>query len=202
MILKNSTSLIDSNSRSLPSPGSSPARVISSKTVYKGKVIEVRVDRIIEPHGVPAQRELVCHSGSAVVLPWAGRDRILLVRQFRYPARQSLWELVAGSVDPGESPRQAAARELREETGYSAASFKLLFKFFPSPGILTERMHLFEATGLKRGAAQPEADERIRTRLFSLPELREMVRAKKIQDGKTLVGLLWLFACNASVSGA
>lgn len=191
--MKNSISLSDSARR--PSPSSkSPVRIVNSKTVYKGKVIEVRVDRIVEPGGVPARRELVCHSGSAVVLPWVEKNRILLVRQFRYPAEQALWELVAGGIDPGESPREAAARELREETGYTAKSYKLLFKFFPSPGVLRERMHLFEAVDLTRGAAQPESDERIQAKLFSLAQLKEMVRTNKIQDGKTLIGLLSLFA--------
>ena len=194
MPLKNSTSAIDSSGRFLPSSSGSPVRVVSSKTVYKGKVVEVKVDRIIEPHGVAAQREVVCHSGSAVVLPRLRGDRIVLVRQFRYPAGQSLWELVAGGVEPGESPRQAAARELKEETGYTAGSFKLLFTFYPSPGVLSEKMHLFEAASLVRGAAQPETDERIRVKPFSLRELREMIRAKRIQDGKTLIGLLWLLA--------
>jgi ADP-ribose pyrophosphatase len=189
--LKSSTSATDSRSRPSP-PKRSSVRVVSSKKVYSGKVIEVRVDRIIEPGGVPAQRELVCHSGSAVVLPRVGKERILLVRQFRYPARQSLWELVAGGLEPDESPQRAAARELKEETGYTAGSFNLLFSFYPSPGVLSEKMHLFEAVDLVGGVAQPEADEKIQTKIFSLREVGQMIRAKKIQDGKTLVGLLWL----------
>jgi ADP-ribose pyrophosphatase len=190
--LKNSTSASDANSR-FSRPSGPPVRLLSSKTVYAGKVIDVRVDRIVEPRGIPVEREVVCHGGSAVVLPRFEDGRILLVRQFRYPARQALWELVAGGVDPGESPKQAAARELKEETGYTARSFKLLFKFYPSPGVLSERMHLFEAVDLGRGAAEPEVDERIQVKLFSTRKLEEMVRAGKIQDGKTLVGLLWLF---------
>jgi ADP-ribose pyrophosphatase len=190
--LKNSTLASDSKARSSPSSGSS-VRLLSSKTVYKGKLIQVRVDRIVEPSGIPVQRELVCHGGSAVVLPRFQDGRVLLVRQFRYPARQSLWELVAGGLDPGEGPRRAAIRELKEETGYTAKSFKLLFKFYPSPGILGERMYLFEAVDLARGTAEPEEDERIQAKLFSIPQLETMVRTGSIQDGKTLVGLLWLF---------
>jgi ADP-ribose pyrophosphatase len=189
--LKNLTSASDVSSRS--SSSRSPVRLVSTKTVYRGKVIDVRVDRIVEPRGKPVQRELVCHGGSAVVLPRFGDGRILLVRQFRYPARQMLWELVAGGIEPGESAQKAAERELKEETGYSAKSFKLLFKFYPSPGVLSERMHLFEATHLVLGAAEPEADEKIQAKLFSVAKLKEMLRSGKIQDGKTLVGLLWLF---------
>jgi ADP-ribose diphosphatase len=190
--LKSSTSASDSNSRSSPSAGSS-VRLLSSKTVYAGKVIDVRVDRIVEPSGVPVQRELVCHGGSAVVLPRFEKGRVLLVRQFRYPARKALWELVAGGLEPGESPRRAAARELKEETGYTAKSFKLLCKFYPSPGILSEKMYLFEATRLAPGTAEPEADERLQVKLFSIAKLEKLVHGGKIQDGKTLIGLLWLF---------
>ncbi|MGH9446328.1 MAG: NUDIX hydrolase [Terriglobia bacterium] len=169
-------------------------RVLNSRSVYKGRIIELEIDRIIEPQGVEAEREVVRHPGSVVVLPRFPGSRILLVRQFRYAARRSLWELVAGSLGPRESAVKAAARELREETGYSAAKFRLLFRFYSSPGFLDEKMHLFEALDLRSGDAMPERDERIEARLFSLSELREMIAAGKIQDGKTLVGLLWLLA--------
>lgn len=170
----------------------SQARVLSSKDVYRGKVIQVKVDRIIEPGGVTTRREVVCHSGSVVVLPRLPGKKLLLVRQFRYAARQSLWELVAGGIDPGETPVKAAARELIEETGYRALTFTPLLRFFPSPGFLTEEMHLIEAHGLARGKPQPESDERIRARIFSLAELKKMISKNQIKDAKTLVALLWL----------
>jgi ADP-ribose pyrophosphatase len=194
MTLKNSTLATDSGFRGRRVSARSPVQVLSTKTAYKGKVFNIRVDRIVEPGGVTAQREVVCHGGSAVVLPWIDQNHILLVRQFRYPAKQSLWELVAGGLEPNETPHRAAARELMEETGYSAGALTLLFKFYPSPGILSEKMHLFEAADLVRGTARPEPDERLQLKPFSITDLREMVRNRKIQDGKTLVGLLWLFA--------
>jgi ADP-ribose pyrophosphatase len=167
-------------------------RIISSKTVYKGKVITVKVDRVIEPGAIEATREVVCHPGSVVVLAHLPDRRLLLVRQFRYAVGQPLWELVAGGLESGETPRVAARRELLEETGYRARTLTPLFDFFPSPGILNERMHLVEARGLTFSKAQPEADERIRAGRFTLRQLREMLRAKKITDGKTLVGLYWI----------
>jgi len=170
-----------------------PARVLSSKTVFKGKVFQVTVDRIVEPGGVTAERDVVHHNGSVVVLPHLANDCILLVRQFRYPVRESLWELVAGGIDPGETPLQAAARELLEETGYRARTFRPILKFYSSPGFLTEQMHLIEAFNLTPGKAQREPDERIQTRTFSIAKLKEMVRTKRIKDGKTLVALFWLF---------
>lgn len=166
-------------------------QVLSTTTVYDGRVVGLRVDRVIEPGGVEASREVVSHRGSVVVLPLLEGGRVLLVRQFRYAAGKSLWELVAGGLEPGETPRAAAQRELREETGYLARSLHPLISFYSSPGFLDERMFLFEARGLTAAQAQPEADERIRVARFTLAQLREMIRRGKIEDGKTLVGLLW-----------
>lgn len=150
------------------------------------------LDRLIEPGGVTVDREVVGHAGSVVVLPHLPDGRILLVRQFRYATRKSLWELVAGGIEPGEAPLKAARRELLEETGYWAGSLRSLFNFYPSPGFLSERMHLIEAWDLSRRRAQPEADERIQARPFTHAQLRQALLTRKIEDGKTLVGLLWL----------
>ena len=103
---------------------------------------------MIEPGGVKATREVVCHRGSVVVLPRLDDGRVLLVRQFRYAAGKSLWELVAGGIELGETPAAAARRELLEETGYRARTLRPLFHFYASPGFLSERMFLFEARGL------------------------------------------------------
>jgi len=141
---------------------------------------------------VAAQREVVCHPGSVVVLPRLADGQIVLVRQYRYATRQWLWELVAGGIEPGESFRQAARRELLEETGYRARRFTLWCDFYPSPGFLSERMFLVEARGLTRSEAHPEADERIEVGHFSRAALQKMLRRGEIRDGKTLVGILWL----------
>lgn len=169
----------------------SGARLIHSKQLYDGQVVRLRLDRVVEPGGVEATREIVEHQGSVVVMPRLPKNRIILVRQFRYPARQPLWELVAGSMEAGESVTRAAHRELREETGYRARVIKPLLSFYPSPGFLTERMHLVEARDLTRSRAEPESDERIRVGEFSFAEVKRLIRRKKIKDGKTLVGLLW-----------
>ncbi len=180
--------------------GSMPktARVIESKRIYQGKVVSLRVDRIVEPGGVEATREIVSHRGSVVILPRLPDDRILLVRQFRYAAGKMLWELVAGGIESGENPEQGAYRELLEETGYRAGSMRLLCSFYPSPGFLTERMFLFEATGLAKSKSQRDADERIRLGRFSPEELRKMAAENRIEDGKTLVGLWWISDGRAS----
>lgn len=168
-------------------------RVVHRETVYRGRVLTLRLDDVIEPGGVQAQRELVVHPGSVVVLPLLADGQVVLVRQFRYAARQSLWELVAGSIESRESVLAAARRELMEETGYRARTLRRLLSFYPSPGFLTERMHLVQAGSLTQGRAQPEVDERIEVGRFSRTELRSMVKSGIIRDGKTLVALLVLF---------
>jgi len=172
--------------------------VLDSRTVYEGRIVKLKLDRVIEPGGVGVDREVVCHSGSVVVLPRLCDGRVLLVRQFRYPAGRWLWELVAGGIEPGETPRQAARRELLEEAGYRARTLRPLFRFFSSPGFLNEEMHLIEASGLTLCRAQPEADERIRLGRFTPLQLRKMLRAGQIRDAKTLVGL---FAVLSSWTG-
>ncbi|TAM84731.1 MAG: NUDIX hydrolase [Acidobacteria bacterium] len=166
-------------------------RVLSSKDVYSGRVLRLKLDRVIEPGGVEATREVVEHHGSVVIIPRLPNGSIVLVRQFRYATGTYLWELVAGSMEPGESIIRAARRELQEETGYRAGSLQRLFSFYPSPGILTEQMHLVEARNLKLAKAHPEDDERIEVAEFSKNQIDKLLRDKKIADGKTLVGLLW-----------
>lgn len=168
-------------------------RILSSSTIYDGKIVQLKVDRVVEPGKITATREVVHHPGSVVVLPRFEDGGVLLVRQFRYAAGQSLWELVAGGMEGRESVRHAALRELLEETGYRARLIIPIFEFYPSPGILTERMHLVEARNLTFTRAEPEADERIEVKKFTKAELHKMFASKKILDAKTLIGLLWLF---------
>lgn len=166
--------------------------IIDSKTFYEGRVVTLKVDRVVEPGGVTVEREVVCHPGSVVVLPRLPDGRVVLVRQFRYATRHWLWELVAGGIESGETLREAARRELIEETGYRARKLRPLFDFFSSPGFLNERMYLVEASSLTLGEAQPEADECLRLGRFTRAQLRRMLVEKQIKDAKTLVGLTWL----------
>jgi ADP-ribose pyrophosphatase len=169
------------------------ARVLRSKTVFHGRVIDLKVEQVVEPGGVRVRREVVCHPGSVVVIPSLPDGRIVLVRQYRHAVRESLWELVAGGIKKGETPRQAARRELLEETGYLARRFKPLLEFYPSPGILSERMHLVEARELTPAQARPDEDEHIEVGLFEPSTLANRILKKQFRDAKTLVGLLWFF---------
>ena len=168
-------------------------KITSSREIYKNSLFRVTEDRAVDPKsGFRINRAVVRHIGSAVMMAVDARRRILLVRQYRLPADAYLWELPAGRLDPGETPLQAAKRELKEETGYRARSWKKLVSFWPSPGYVQERMTLFVATGLTQGAATPMEDERIETRWFTPREVERMIRAGKLQDAKTMLGfLLW-----------
>ncbi len=160
--------------------------------VFRGKVFSVSREDAVEPGGVRVVREIVRHPGSAVVLAQRDDERVLLVRQFRLAAGKSLWEAVAGRVDEGESPLEAARRELAEEAGLAARRWKLLGCFYPSPGYVDERMWLFLARGLRPTPSHPDPDERIRKRWFRLPEIGGMVRRGLIEDAKTIIGFFLL----------
>ena len=173
------------------------ARIVESKTLFRGKVVELKVDQVVEPGGVKTTREVVCHAGSVVVVPHLPDGRLILVRQYRHAVRESLWELVAGGMERGETPRESARRELLEETGYHARVLKPFLEFYPSPGILSEKMHLIEAWDLSPAKAQPDDDEQIEARFFSVEKIMKMVQSNEIRDAKTLVGILWLFGTRA-----
>jgi ADP-ribose pyrophosphatase len=171
------------------------ARVISSKTVYRGPLFTITTDQVREPSGVFARRDLIHHSGSVVVLAVddsLSTPRVLLERQYRHAAKQYLWELPAGRIDPGEQELPAAKRELLEETGYTAARWRRILKFYASPGFVAETMAVFLATSLRAGEAHPEADEVIYKRLVPLATVVQMIVKGTIRDGKTICGVLWL----------
>jgi ADP-ribose pyrophosphatase len=167
-------------------------RVVSSETSFRGPVFSVATEMVQEPGGIVARRDVVRHPGSVVVLPVDGQDRVLLERQYRHAARAFLWELPAGRKDANEPELAAAQRELLEETGFTAKEWKRILRFYVSPGFLDETMALFLARGLNAGKAEPEEDEKITVRFFSLSAALKMVGTGRIMDAKTIVGVLWL----------
>ena len=168
-------------------------KIIASREVYSCKLFRVTEDEAVDARsGFRIKRSVVRHAGSAVMMAVDEKKRILLVRQYRLPAEASLWELPAGRLDPGEKPLEAARRELAEETGYRARTWKKLVSFWVSPGYVEEEMTIFLATELTEGAATPMEDERIQTRWFTRREMAAMIDSGKIADAKTMIGyMLW-----------
>lgn len=172
--------------------------------VYRGPVFWVTTDQVEEPGGIRVRRDLIHHSGSVVVLAVdesSATPRILLERQYRHAANDYLWELPAGRIDPGEKELKAAKRELLEETGYTASHWRRIMKFYASPGFVAETMSVFLATGLRKGTAQPEADEVIYLRLVPVSAAVRMVTAGTIRDAKTISSVLWLHCQRTASEG-
>jgi len=167
------------------------AKLLESTILYAGPLFIVRRDRVLEPGGYQATRDLVIHPGSVVVLPVFPNGDILLVRQYRHSVGCFLWELVAGRIDGGESPLAGARRELAEETGYTARRFRKLLDVFPTPGFLSEHMVVFSCHGLKAGLPRPEEDERLEARRFTLRQLERMMRSGRLRDTKSIASILY-----------
>jgi len=153
-----------------------------------------RFDVVRRTHALPGGgslvRETILHPGAVVILPLLTDGRVCLIRNYRLAIGQALWELPAGTLEPGEAPLEAARRELAEETGYRAAEWRHLLDFWMSPGILRERMHLFLAAGLSAGDVQLAHGEEIETLPHSWAECLAMCQSGAIEDAKTLVALL------------
>ena len=167
------------------------ARILKSKILYTGKVFSLRRETVIEPGGVRADRDIIVHPGSVVVMPVFEDARVLLIRQYRHTVGDFLWELVAGRKEPEETPGVAARRELLEETGYTARRLRKLLHVIPTPGFVNEWMWIFAAEGLTQGSAQPEEDERITARIFTLKQVDAMIRSGRLRDAKSIAGFLY-----------
>ena len=170
-------------------------KILSKRTVFKGKLFTVAIENIADPEGNKGRRDIVHHGGSVVILPLdtsQREPRVLLVRQYRHAAGQYLWELPAGGLDGSEDALAGAKRELIEETGYTSEKWEKAMFFYVSPGFLDESMSIYLARDIKKGKAQPEEDEFITKRLFPLPAAVKMALTGKILDAKTVAGILWL----------
>ncbi|MFB5083436.1 NUDIX hydrolase [Symbiobacterium thermophilum] len=163
-------------------------RVIRQEEIYRGRVIAVRRDRI-DLDGKERTWDVVAHPGAVVVLPVDGDD-LLMVRQYRYAAGETLLELVAGGLEPGEDPAEAAQRELQEETGFRAGRLIRLAEFYSAPGFCTEKLHLFAAEELTPSRLPMDEDEQIELVRLSLDEALRMALAGELRDAKTLAGVL------------
>lgn len=153
----------------------------SRKNIYKGYCFDVVCDTVRWPNGLKLDRDLIVHTGVAVVIPVLDKNRVILVHQFRYGAGKKLWEIPAGTIHKQETPLRCAKRELEEEIGYRAKKWKKILMVYPSPGFNTELIHCYVARDLEKTTANLEDDEILSTRVFSIRELKEMIRQKKFK---------------------
>lgn len=165
-------------------------KTLSSRRVYEGKILNLRVDQVLLPNGKESGREVVEFSQAVAVVALTDEGKVLLVSQYRYPVGEVLWEIPAGKMDPQENPEACARRELKEETGYTAASVVKLTEFYTTPGFTNELMHVFLAQDLTAGEQSPDEDEFVEVAVVTLQEALEMTFNGKIRDGKSIVGLL------------
>ena len=164
--------------------------MISQERVYDGIIVNVRRDKARLMDGRVTNREVVEHPGGVAVFAMDGQGRVALVRQFRYPIGEETLELPAGKLEPGEDPRDSGLRELVEETGLVPKTFRSMGLSYSSPGIFAERIYLFFAKDLVQETPRPDDGEFVETVWVPYQELLDLVRQGKIQDGKTLAGIL------------
>ncbi len=160
-----------------------------TRRVYEGRIINLRVDSVRLPSGRESKREIIEHKGAVCIVPVQDDGRVLLVRQFRKPAAESLLEVPAGGLEEGESPEECAARELMEECGFRPGSLIPIYQAFLAPGYSTELMYAFLARDLKPEKLQADDDENIALESYSLDELEAMIDSFQIRDAKTVAAI-------------
>lgn len=169
-------------------------KTIASKEIYHGKIINLRLDDVELPNGKSAKREVVEHPGGVAVVAITPDEEVLLVKQFRKPCEEELWEIPAGKLERGEDPAKAALRELEEETGFKAEKVEKLLSFYTSPGFADEMLHIYLADQLVPTVQSPDEDEFLSVHRKSWTEIREMLAQNELRDAKSVAGLLFVMA--------
>ena len=164
-------------------------KTLNKNYIFHGKIINLRKDDVVLPDGKNAIREVVEHSGGSCV--YCEKDgKVLLVRQFRYPYEEELWEIPAGKLNKGEDPATTAIRELEEEGGIKAEKVELLFTVYPTPGYTDEKIYIYRAIGLTETEKNLDEDEFLESVWVEKSKLKQMIKNGEIKDGKTLIALL------------
>ena len=167
-------------------------KTISSERLFDGRIIKLRVDQVELPDKKITTREIIEHPGATAIIAIDDCGKIPFVRQYRKPVEKYLLEIPAGKLEAGEVPEECAKREFEEETGYTVGSISKLMTFYTTPGFSNEVIHLFLATGLKKGVQNLDFDEHIENLWYSLSEAMGMVYAGTIEDAKTIIALMAL----------
>ena len=161
------------------------------RKIYKGKVLELNVERVKLPNGTEVALEVAHHPGGAAVVALDANGRVCLLRQYRHAAGGWITELPAGKIDNREPPLECAKRELAEEAGVTARYWKRLGQFFSSPGVFTEVIHIYLARGLAPCSSTPETHEVFEARWVPMAAAGTMAADGRLPDAKTTIGLLW-----------
>lgn len=162
---------------------------IESKYIYKGKILNLRVDQVQLENGRTSSREIIEHNGAVAIVAVDGED-LIMVRQYRKAIEGELLEIPAGKLED-EDPLECAKRELKEETGYSADEWQYVCDFYSTPGFSNERMFLYYATDLKKGEMDPDEDELIKVERVKLRDALEMLKRGQFKDAKTIIGVCY-----------
>lgn len=166
-------------------------KTVSRTELYRGKSFSFHTDEVLLPDGRKGRRDYVKYPEAVAILPFVDRDRIILVRQYRYSLGKAIYEIPAGKIDdPKEKKQKAAVRELLEETGHLAKKMKYLFSYYPCAGYSTEKIHIFRAEGLQPGKQNTDEDEFIQLETVSFRRALDWVRSGRIEDSKTIIALL------------
>ena len=164
---------------------------ISEKRAYRARIFELKVLKMRAPDGHMFQHDIVFHPGAAVIVPLLKPDQFVLVRQYRTAVQKVIWEFPAGTLEHREMPLACAKREIVEETGFKATRWKKLISFYPAPGVSTEFMHIFLASGLIPAKVALDQDEFITRKIVSFAHLQKMVLNGTIVDAKTIIGFFY-----------
>lgn len=167
-------------------------KTLNTEWIYKGRIVEVRRDKVLLPNGRKAYREIIDHRPAVVVLPYNSLDEIYLIRQYRKPCEKILIEAPAGMMEDQEAPLVSAKRELREETGFSADEWQLVSECFPAPGFCNEYLYIYLAKGLHFGKTNMDEDESIELVKYTFEELKALIHAHEIVDAKTIIAFFYL----------
>ncbi len=167
-----------------------PEPLVDSETIFTGKIVTLKVDRVRVAPETVVTREVVVHRGSVTIVPRLPDGRVVMIRQYRHPAQQTLWELPSGTLEEGEDPAECARRELVEEVGYQAGRWQRLFSCFLTPGYCTELAHFYLASDLRPVRQRPQTDERITPVPVLLAEAVAMVTRGEVQNIAAVCGIL------------
>lgn len=167
-------------------------KIIRTNDIFQGKVFAVQSSTIEIFPGKTIKRDVVIHKGAVGIIPLLSRNKIILLKQYRFPVNKVIYEIPAGTLEEGETALNCAKRELEEETGYKARKMIKILEFHTAPGYSTEKLHLFLATNLTKGKFSPEADESMKIEIFTLKEAYQLLKKGKIVDAKSIIALLYL----------